>query len=161
MVILSSAETFSLFSFAVFSLYDLRFRLAPAIEVFLLAAAVLACWTTPPLQVIMVIFAVLWGLGDWLPGWLPVILFFHPATWPILIIGAGVRRELIGRADLMALGGIACIFPWPALVLSILGFEFWRRWWVSRRNDGPIPAIPGLFLGLTVFVVGRALLSRH
>ena len=73
-MILSSAETFSLFSFAVFSLYDLRFRLAPAIEVFLLAAAVLACWTTPLLQVIMVILAVLWGLGDWLPGWLPVIL---------------------------------------------------------------------------------------
>ena len=151
---LSNGEMLSLISFTIFSLADLRFRLVPAIEWFFLGAMILGGLTNP-VQVLFIFVAVAWGIKSWLPAWLPIFLLFYPATWPIMIAGVGVRKSLIGVPDLFALGGIACIFPWPAIVFSLLGFEFWRRFWVNRGNEGPIPAIPGLFLGLVAFVVVR------
>ena len=153
-MILTYAEAFSMILFILFSFADLRYRLVPAIELFFLGAAILSV-PTSPIQVFLIIAAVAWGLLDRLPHWLPCLLLFSPPTWPVLIAGVGVRKALIGRADLLALGGIACIFPWYALILSLLGFELWRRWWNNRGIPGPIPAIPGLFLGLASFVVVR------
>jgi hypothetical protein len=43
---------------------------------------------------------------------------------------------------------IGSLLPFPAVIMSLLGFEFWRRWWMRRGNCGLVPAVPGLFLGL-------------
>jgi len=67
------------------------------------------------------------------------------------LVGFGVRKKMIGRADLLAIAMIGFVFPFPAVIMSLFGFEFWRRWWIRRGNDGLIPALPGLFLGLAVF----------
>ena len=63
-------------------------------------------------------------------------------------------RGIIGRADLLAISGLACLFPLPAVLLSLLGLELWRRLWV-RRQRGDIPALPGLLLGLIIYLLLR------
>ena len=75
----------------------------------------------------------------------------------MLLTAYGYRRGLIGRADLLAVAGIACLFPLPAVLLSLLGLEVWRRAWIHRMG-GSIPALPGLLLGLLVFLLIRLLL---
>ena len=142
---------FWLLSFALFSVADLRYRLVPAIELFFLASifvsAPLSLW-----QVLAVVLVVAWGIFPNLPAFVILPSLFSPAAWLLLLIGYGVRRNLVGRADLLALGGIACLFPWSGLIFTLLGVEFWRRWWRKRYpNDGLTPALPGMFLGLALF----------
>jgi hypothetical protein len=67
---------------------------------------------------------------------------------------------MIGQADLFALAIVAVVFPFAAVITSILGFELWRRWWVSRGNCGFMPAIPGLFLGLSVYSIVQIAISN-
>ena len=62
------------------------------------------------------------------------------------------RKGLIGRADLLAISGLVCIFPLPAVLFSLLGLELWRRFWI-RRKTGLIPALPGLLLGILIYVL--------
>ena len=45
---------------------------------------------------------------------------------------------------------LACLFPFPAVLLALIGLEFWRRFWI-RRHAGNVPALPGLFLGMLVY----------
>jgi len=149
-------EAFALTSFAIFSVSDLRTRLAPGIEVFFLGAILIGL-PHAPLQVGLVVLAGGWGMLRSLPGMLALPLLFYPPAWPVLLIGYGHRRGLVGRADLLAVTGLACLFPLPAILLSLLGLEAWRRYWL-RRKDGPIPAIPGLLLGLLGYLLLRLLL---
>lgn len=140
------SESFVLVSFTLFSLADLRYRLVPGIELFFLGTILLAL-PASPLQVGILLLACAWGLLSHVPGWCAVPILFYPPSWPVLLTGYGYRKGIIGRADLLAIGGLACLFPLSAILLSLLGLEVWRRLWI-RRRPGSIPALPGLLLGL-------------
>jgi len=149
-------ETFALVSFSLFSYADLRYRLVPGIEVFLLGT-ILLTFPVTPIQTGIVLLACLWGIFRNLSGWFAIPLLFYPPVWPVLFTGYGYRKSIIGRADLLAISGLACLFPLPAVLLSLLGLELWRRLWV-RRQHGDIPALPGLLLGLIVYLLLRLFL---
>lgn len=146
-------ETFAIASFTLFSLADLRYRLVPGMELFLLGTILLTLPATP-LQTGIILFACAWGLFRSIPGWPALPLLFYPPAWPVLLTGYGYRKGLIGRADLLAVSGLACLFPLPAVLLSLFGLEVWRRIWI-RRQTGLIPALPGLLLGLLAFLLLR------
>ena len=150
-------ETFALVSFSLFSYADLRYRLVPGIEVFLLGT-ILLTFPATPIQTGIVLLACLWGVFRNLSGWFAIPLLFYPPVWPVLFTGYGYRKSIIGRADLLAISGLACLFPLPAVLLSLLGLELWRRLWV-RRQQGDIPALPGLLLGLIVYLLLRLFLQ--
>ena len=150
------AETFALVSFSIFSYADLRYRLVPGIEVFLLGT-ILLTFPATPIQTGIVFLACLWSIFRNLSGWFAIPLLFYPPVWPVLFTGYGYRKGIIGRADLLAISGLACLFPLPAVLLSLLGLELWRRLWV-RRQHGEIPALPGLLLGLIVYLLLRLFL---
>ena len=151
------AETFALVSFSIFSYADLRYRLVPGIEVFLLGT-ILLTFPATPIQTGIVLLACLWSIFRNLSGWFAIPLLFYPPVWPVLFTGYGYRKGIIGRADLLAISGLACLFPLPAVLLSLLGLELWRRLWV-RRQRGDIPALPGLLLGLIAYLLLRLFLQ--
>ncbi len=146
-------ESFALVSFTLFSFADLRYRLVPGIEIFLLGT-VLLTFPATPIQTAIILLACVWGVFRYLPGWFALPLLFYPPAWPVLLTAYGYRKGIIGRADLLAISSLACLFPLPAVLLSLLGLEVWRRLWI-RRQVGSIPALPGLLLGLLVFVTLR------
>ena len=150
------AETFALVSFSIFSYADLRYRLVPGIEVFLFGT-ILLTFPATPIQTGIVLLACLWSIFRNLSGWFAIPLLFYPPVWPVLFTGYGYRKGIIGRADLLAISGLACLFPFPAVLLSLLGLELWRRLWI-RRQQGNIPALPGLLLGLIVYLLLRLFL---
>ena len=151
------AETFALVSFSIFSYADLRYRLVPGIEVFLFGT-ILLTFPATPIQTGIVLLACLWGIFRNLSGWFAIPLLFYPPVWPVLFTGYGYRKSIIGRADLLAISGLACLFPLPAVLLSLLGLELWRRLWV-RRQHGDIPALPCLLLGLIAYLLLRLFLQ--
>ena len=150
------AETFALVSFSIFSYADLRYRLVPGIEVFLFGT-ILLTFPATPIQTGIVLLACLWSIFRNLSGWFAIPLLFYPPVWPVLFTGYGYRKGIIGRADLLAISGLACLFPLPTVLLSLLGLELWRRLWI-RRQQGNIPALPGLLLGLIVYLLLRLFL---
>ena len=150
------AETFALVSFSIFSYADLRYRLVPGIEVFLFGT-ILLTFPATPIQTGIVLLACLWSIFRNLSGWFAIPLLFYPPVWPVLFTGYGYRKGIIGRADLLAISGLVCLFPLPAVLLSLLGLELWRRLWI-RRQQGNIPALPGLLLGLIVYLLLRLFL---
>lgn len=150
-------ETFALVSFSLFSYADLRYRLVPGIEVFLLGTILLTLPITP-LQTGIILLACLWGIFGNLSGWFTIPLLFYPPVWPVLLTGFGYRKGIIGRADLFAISGLACLFPLPAVLLSLFGLDVWRRFWV-RRQHGDIPALPGLLIGLIAYLLLRLFLQ--
>ena len=159
-------EIFSLASLGIFSLADLRYRTVPAAEIFFLGSVLLALRsnvstalnTSPnPLAVGIIVLAVAWGILRW-PGWMAWPLLLYPPAWIVLLAGFGVRQVVIGKSDLLVLGGLACLFPWPAIVLVLLGVESWRRWLRWRGKSGMLPAIPGMFLGVAAYVLLKIIL---
>jgi hypothetical protein len=148
---LALPEYFAVTALTLFSVADLRTRLVPGIEAFFLGAILIAA-PTQPLPTLLVVLAFAWGWLSSIPGGLVLPLLFLPSTWPVLLTGFGVRQGMVGRADLLAIAGLACLFPWPALVLAMLGLEVWRRFWRSRQG-GPVPAIPGLLLGILAYLL--------
>ena len=156
---MTAVQAISLLSFAVLSLVDLRIRVVPLIEVFFGIAAFVA-FPDDRLHVTVLILAVIWGIFRRISSLFLLPFLFYPPSWPTLIVGFGVRKRMIGQADLFALAIVGVMFPFPAMIMSLLGFEAWRRWWVSRGNCGLIPALPGLFLGLTAYSVVQLAWSR-
>jgi hypothetical protein len=146
---MTPAEIFSLASLALFSLADLHFRTVPGAAVFFLASVFIAA-AEDPIRVGLVVLAVGWGWLRW-PSILIIPALFSPSTWAVFLMGAGVRRGVVGKADLLVLGGIACLFDWPATVMAIAGIEVWRRWW-RKRCTKPVPALPGMGLGLITYL---------
>ena len=143
---------FSIFAFALFSVVDLRSRFVPFIDLFFVLAGIYVFADTP-WHVLALAICVIWGSFQRIPARLAFPLVFYPLAWPILLVGFGVRRKMVGKADLFAIGTIGFLFPISAVIAALIGFEFWRRWWVGRGNGGYIPAIPGMFLGLAVHSV--------
>jgi hypothetical protein len=141
----------SLSSLALFSLADLRYRVVPGVTLFFMAAVLLAA-PKDPLRVALVVVAVGWGIRRGWPHLLVLPALFHPSTWVVLLTGAGVRKGMVGGADLLALGGLVCLFGWPVAVMVLVGVELWRRWWKWRR-PGSVPALPGMFLGLIAYLL--------
>lgn len=146
-------ESFALVSFTLFSFADLRYRLVPGIEIFLLGT-VLLTFPATPIPTGIILLACMWGVFRNLSGWFALPLLFYPPAWPVLLTAYGYRKGIIGRADLLAISSLACLFPLPAVLLSLLGLEVWRRLWI-RRQVGSIPALPGLLLGLLAFLLFR------
>jgi hypothetical protein len=122
-----------------------------------LFGTILLTFPATPIQTGIVLLACLWGIFRNLSGWFAIPLLFYPPVWPVLFTGYGYRKGIIGRADLLAISGLACLFPLPAVLLSLLGLELWRRLWI-RRQQGNIPALPGLLLGLIVYLLLRLFL---
>jgi hypothetical protein len=91
----TAVQAIALFSFAVFSLVDLRIRVVPLIEVFFAIAAYLA-FPDNRLHVTVLILAVLWGIFRRIPSFFLVPFLFYPPSWPTLIVGFGVRKQMIG-----------------------------------------------------------------
>ncbi len=151
-------ESFALVSFTLFSFADLRYRLVPGIELFFLGT-ILLTFPINPIQTGIILLACAWGLFRNISGWFALPLLFFPPAWPLLLTAYGYRQGLIGRADLLAISGLACLFPLPAVLLSLLGLEMWRRIWI-RRQTGSIPALPGLLLGMLVYVGIRLIVQR-
>jgi len=143
-------ESFALLSFTLFSIADLRYRLVPGIELFFLGTILLTLPSTP-LQAGVILLACAWGVFRNVSGWFTLLLLFFPPAWPVLLTGYGYRKGLIGRADLLAISGLACLFPLPAVLLALLGLELWRRFCIHRKT-GLIPALPGLLLGLLFYI---------
>lgn len=151
---MTPTETFALVSFSIFSYTDLRYRLVPGIEIFLFGT-ILLTFPSTPIQTGIVLLACTWGIFRNLSGWFVVPLLFHPPAWPVLFTGYGYRKGIIGRADLLAICGLACLFPFQAVLLALLGLEVWRRLWVNRQT-GSIPALPGMFFGLLTYLVFKS-----
>ena len=137
---------FSLASLVLFSLADLRYRVVPGAAVFFLAAILFAA-PTDPIRVVLVILAVGWGWLRW-PSILMIPALFSPSTWAVLLTGAGVRHGVVGKADLLVLGGIACLFDWPATVFALIGVELWRR---CQLRSESVPALPGMLVGVICY----------
>ena len=152
-------QAISIISLAVFSIVDLRTRLVPFIEAFFVIAVFFA-FPEDKLHVTVLVMAVMWGLFRRIPARFGLPFLFYPMSWPAVLVGFGVRKQMIGRADLFAVAMIGFFFPFPAVIMSLLGFEFWRRWWMRRGNYGLIPALPGLFLGLSAYSLVQISLSQ-
>jgi hypothetical protein len=103
-------QTVSLLSFALFSIVDLRTRLIPLIEVFFVITACVA-FLEDQMQVPILVLAVVWGIFHRIPACLMLPFLFYPPSWPAILIGFGVRKQLIGRADLFAVASIGFCFP--------------------------------------------------
>ena len=149
-------ESFALASLALFSYADLRYRLVPGVEFFLIGAILLK-FPTVPFQIGMIVLACSWGVFRNIPGLFSLPLLFYPPTWPVLLTGYGYRKSMMGRADLLAISGLACLFPLPTVLSFLFGLELWRRLWI-RRHAGNIPALPGLLSGLIIYLILRSLL---
>jgi hypothetical protein len=147
------AESFALVSFTLFSFADLRYRLVPGIELFFFGTILLTL-PASPLQTGIILLGCIWGLFGNISGWFALPILFYPPAWPVLLTGYGYRKGMIGRADLLAISGLACLFPLPAVLLALIGLEIWRRVWI-RKQTGSIPALPGLLLGLLLFLFLR------
>lgn len=148
-------ETFALVSFSIFSYADLRYRLVPGIEIFLFGT-ILLTFPATPVQTGIILFACVWGIFRRLSGWFTVPLLFYPPAWPVLVTGYGYRKGILGRADLLAICGLACLFPFHAVLFALLGLEVWRRFWVNRQT-GNIPALPGMFFGFLTYLVFKSI----
>ena len=154
---MSLSESFVLVSFTLFSFADLRYRLVPGIELFFIGTILIAL-PTAPLQAGIILLACVWGLLGYLPSWLALPLLFYPPAWPVLLTGYGYRKGMIGRADLLAIGGLACLLPFSAVLLALIGLDGWRRFWI-RRRAGSIPALPGLLLGILAYFLIQLILA--
>jgi hypothetical protein len=156
-------EVIYLLIFSLYCIVDLRFRNVGSIWVFFAGALFLSLVQTP-IRALFVALAVGWGLSGGL-NFILVPLFFYPPSWPVLLWGYGYSRSgyppIIGKADLLVMASIACLYPWPATVSCILSFQLWRLWWRRRfRYDTHLPGLPGFLIGLTFYIIGTIVLSR-
>jgi hypothetical protein len=148
----SKPEILLLGAFVLLCLADMRYRVAPGILVVYLAALYLGT-LGDPFRAASVALAVFWGHWRSWPGMLAWPALLHPSAWVVMLAGYGVRLGAVGRGDLLAAGFLACLFPWPAPVLAFLGVEVWRRLWVQRGLPSPLPALPGMLIGLAVYLL--------
>lgn len=140
---------YTLVCLAWFSLTDLRARTAPGVEYFF-AGSVLLEVRENPLQVGMVVLAVIGVLRNWPFSWMSLLLL-HPATWMVVWVGYCYRKKMVGGADWLALAGIACLFAWHIPIGVWLGVLVWQFGWKKTKKE-IIPAFPGIFLGFMISI---------
>jgi hypothetical protein len=90
-----------------------------------------------------------------LPSGFAVLLLLWPPTWPSLVVGYGVRKELLGKGDLFAIGGISALYSLDVAIAAIIGTGLWARWWGRRYGKSGngttlIPLLPGMVIGVAV-----------
>jgi len=147
------------------SLADLIYRVAPAVEIFFVGCVVAAILYQNQnlIQVGAITLSVAYGAAM-LPTAAMIPLVLLPLTWPSLLVGYGVRKELIGRGDLFAIGGISVMFSLDITVVAIIGMVLWSRWWGRkfRNKSFPtlIPLLPGMVIGMIVGIGLHLLLGN-
>jgi len=145
-------------------LADLKYRVAPAVEIFFFGSVLLAILyqSQSLLQIGAVTLSVAYGALA-LPGGVAVPLALLPFAWPSLLVGYGVRKALLGRGDLFAIAGISAMYSFDVAVVAILGTVFWARWWQKkyRSTSGTmlVPLLPGMAIGMVAGVGVHVLLS--
>ena len=139
--------------FMIFSITDLVYHQAQGVEVFFFGSLLIAI-PERPILVFLTVWLVLWGSLREIPTWLFLLSSWQPATWILTWIGYGTRTGIVGRDDLVAIGGLTCLLPWTGVVAVFTGLEVWRIAAGSSVYAGKqkIPAFPGILLGLVVFV---------
>jgi hypothetical protein len=141
--------------FALYCVVDMKQSSMVIMRLYFIGALSLGLWLHP-LQAISVGLAVGWGTIGWMNFLLPILLF-SPYALPVLFYSYASRNgRLMGGTDILALASIGCIYSWPAMVSSVLGLEVWRRWWRYRfPQDAYCPGYPGLFAGLSVYLIAN------
>lgn len=147
---LTPAEILAVGSLTLLSLADLRDRSLPGIRVFFFAAIIFGTFEDP-WKALIVFLIVGWGIVPRLSALLILPAVFYPSALPVSLAAAGVRRGLINRGDLLAIGGITCIMGWQGSVFSLFGVICWRRFW-RKWDPGTVPALPGMQLGLLLAI---------
>ena len=105
---------------------DLKYRVAAAVEIFFFGSVLVAIlYQAPILQVGAAALSVAYGAAI-LPSGFVLPLLLWPLTWPSLMVGYGVRKELLGKGDLFAIGGISALYS-----------SMWRSQPSSGRCYGP------------------------
>jgi hypothetical protein len=134
---------------------DLKYRVAAAVEIFFFGSVLVAIlYQAPILQVGAAALSVAYGAAI-LPSGFAVLLLLWPPTWPSLVVGYGVRKELLGKGDLFAIGGISALYSLDVAIAAIIGTMLWAKWWGNRyrkSGDGTtlIPLLPGMVIGVAV-----------
>ena len=156
MSLLFLAQLLFLVELIFLGIADLKYRVAAAVEIFFFGSVLVAILYQPQnlLQVGAVTLSVAYGAAI-LPSGFAVLLLWWPPTWPSLVVGYGVRKELLGKGDLFAIGGISALYSLDVAIAAILGTVLWARWWGNRyRNSGNgttlIPLLPGMVIGVAV-----------
>jgi hypothetical protein len=138
----------------LWSIADLKYRVIPLVEIAFFGAVLLAINNGNWVNLISVVLAVTFGSLVWIPnclGWLFLIL---PSAWPAFLIGSGVRKQVVGRADLFVMGIISCAFTLDIAVVAFVGMVAWSKWWVKAHvEDRHTPLVPGMLLG-SLFGIG-------
>jgi hypothetical protein len=156
------------------SLADLKYRAAPAVEIFFIGCILIAFTTQSLLHLGAVAFSVAYGVL-WLPSSFALPLLLWPQAWPTLLIGYGVRKELMGKGDLFAIGGISALYSLDVVIIALIGTALWSRWWCRRYvRQYPaslgvkdpiditlVPLLPGMVMGTMVGVAFHLLLKSY
>jgi len=147
-------------------LADLKYRVVPAGEVFFFGAVLLALVyrRESPLYLIAVSLSVAYGMLL-VPARLALPLLIWPPVWPALFIGYGVRKELLGRGDLLAMAGISALYSFDVAIAALIGTALWIRLW-SKKHREPgapslIPLLPGMACGAGIGMILHFLVEPH
>lgn len=139
----------------IFSFADLKYRVIPAIEVVFFGVVLLVVRDYDIWQVGIVVLSVLFGVFPRVPTILGMTLLFFPYAWPTLMFGYGVRKAIVGKADLYAVGIVSLLFPQDVAIAAVVGGYLSIRLWAKAWKQRPIPLIPGMSLGVLVGLGAR------
>jgi hypothetical protein len=116
--IVTFIQTFSVITFALFSIVDLRSRFVPFIDIFFVLTGIYVFADTP--WHVLFSVAVIWG--NFQPSCTACAALCSIPYLADLLVGFGVRRKMIGKADLFALG--YWTFSQFLVVAALTGLNF-------------------------------------
>jgi hypothetical protein len=134
----------------IFSIADLKYRVIPAIDVVFFGVVLLVVRDYDLWQVGSVVLSVLFGVFPRVHAALGMALLFVPFTWPTLLFGYGVRKAIVGKADLYALGIVSLLFTQDIAIAAVVGVYLSIKWWLRAGKQRPVPLMPGMSLGVVV-----------
>ena len=86
-----------------------------------------------------------------LPALVLLLLAAYPPAWPLVVLGAGKREEIVGEGDLLAVAALFLVSPWAGWAGFAGLVVFWRL--SKRRSTLWGPAIPGVLVGALPFLM--------